>query len=160
MSGLQNAEMRIFVLLDHGKDLVRAVDAETQKPDGAKSVCQCRRRSKKGDTVAVDLHKDCPRWNTRSTTRTSWSRPAGASACSERNQLIDRHGRTTVRREGGRRRHVAGQLHDPRSRINRLGAENHSDYRQPVRHEGVTHVSRSDKKSAGGGASLERTRLQ
>ncbi len=45
-----------------------------------------------------------------------------------------------TRNQGGRRRHMARQLHGLRSGIDRPGTEDLTDNRQPVRHEVVTHV--------------------
>ena len=57
-----------------------------------------------------------------------------------KDQYLDRAGRSAARHQGGRRGHLARQLHELRSRFHRLGAENFAAHRQPVRPEVVTHV--------------------
>jgi len=58
----------------------------------------------------------------------------------KKNQHLDRPRWTETRYQGSRRRHLAHQLHALRSRLYRSGAENLATHRQPVRHEGVTHL--------------------
>ena len=55
-------------------------------------------------------------------------------------QHLHRAGRSEARHQGGRRRHLARQLHALRSRLLRPRAKNLATPRQPVRHEVGTHV--------------------
>ena len=63
-----------------------------------------------------------------------------ALPASQEDQHIHRARRPTPRHQGGRRGHLARELHALRSWILRSGAENLAAPRQPVRHEVVTHV--------------------
>ena len=58
---------------------------------------------------------------------------------------------------GGRRWHLARELHALRSGVYRLGTEDLADHRQPVRHEVVTHVSGAYQPSVVAGVGFEPT---
>ena len=55
-------------------------------------------------------------------------------------QPLTRAGRSAPRHQGGRRGHLDRELYAIRSGLHRLGAENPTTPRQPVRHEVVTYV--------------------
>jgi Integrase core domain len=60
--------------------------------------------------------------------------------CMQEDQHLNRAGRSEARPQGGRPRHLAGQLHALRSRIHRPGAKKPATHRQSVRPEVVTQV--------------------